>query len=199
MEYLTSSIFVAFSNSMILLFKLRGETYETLIIGDRNKTFYLIKKLTQILLIFIFTLGVNVPSNAGTVNLSCISAANSYVGGPSFDMKFENELALIKEVELCFLDCKRSKEPAEVYPVTEKSEHHLKFLTFPKGDLPEDAKNWKFSFDEMTVSYVYYQFPFLGTSEEWKAMGLVGEPSKTFVKLGDISFQCRTRRTKIIN
>lgn len=170
-----------------------------MIIGDRNKTFYLMKKLTQFLLIVSFTVGVNVPSNAGTVNLSCISAANSYVGSPSFDMKFENELALIKEVELCFRDCKRGKKPPAVYPVTEKSEHHLKFLGFPKSDLPEDAKNWKFLFDEMTVSYVYYKLPFFGTSAEWKAMGLVGEPSKTFIKLGDISFQCRARRTKIIN
>ena len=153
----------------------------------------------HLFLLFLFVFGAVMPSRAEPINLSCNSAPDSYDYGPSFDIKFENEIALIREVELCFRDCKRGKKPAKVYPITEKSEYYFEFQYLKAGTAPRDSNHWTFSFDDMKVSYGFYQVPWLGSLESWKEAGFVGKPSKEWVKLGDMTWQCKKRRTKIIN
>ena len=120
--------------------------------------------------------------------------------GPSFDIKFENDVDAIKEIEICYRECKKGKEPPKILPIIEKSDYHFKFQRI-KGTakVPEDTKNWTFDFDDLKLRAGMYQLPFRGKIEEWRAMGFVGEPNRDWKRLGTIVLQCKKRRKKIVD
>ena len=138
-------------------------------------------------------------ANADTVRLSCKTTPTSHIAIQPFDIKFENDLEAVSEVELCYKKCLRANEQGDVYKITSKSTTQFKFLKLLSKDAPSDANHWTFNFDKMEIEYAFYQLPFLGSLEMYKAMGGVGEPNREWKRLGFVRYKCKKRLNQIID
>jgi hypothetical protein len=155
------------------------------------------KVLTFATFVTLFSFSVTY-ADKDKITLNCHSTSDSYYSGPSFQLTFLNNLQSIKELEACFAKCRKGEKPPLRWEVQDVSENGMKLMFSPSTKTPKDSQYYAFNFGTLELSSIIYQVPWPGTDEAFKTMGFKGKPNREWKRLGVAKYQCRKKRTKIV-